>query len=248
MDRAMEGGIDDVGLGVLFGLELYKYEFAGLIMHAEHLEAVHGVGPHTISVPRVKRADDIDPDVFDNGIDDDTFAKITACIRLAVPYTGMIISTRENEQVRSKLLRLGVSQVSGGSRTSVGGYAGYTPEERPHDTEQFDVSDQRSLDEVVKWLMELGYIPSFCTACYREGRTGDRFMSLCKTGQIQNCCHPNALMTLKEYLEDYASPETKEIGEKLIAEQLKLIPNEKARAKATEYIENIHEGKRDFRF
>ncbi len=248
MDRAMDGGIDDVGLGVLFGLELYKYEFAGLLMHAEHLEAVHGVGPHTISVPRIKRADDIDPTVFDNGIDDDTFAKIIACIRIAVPYTGMIVSTRESEACRNKVLSLGISQISGGSRTSVGGYAGYTPEERPHDTEQFDVSDQRSLDEVVRWLMELGYIPSFCTACYREGRTGDRFMSLCKTGQIQNCCHPNALMTLKEFLEDYASPETKALGEKLITKELKTIPNEKARRLATEYIENIHEGKRDFRF
>ncbi len=248
MDRAMEGGIDDVGLGVLFGLELYKYEFAGLLMHAEHLEAVHGVGPHTISVPRIKRADDIDPEVFDNGIDDDTFAKIIACIRISVPYTGMIVSTRESESCRNKVISLGVSQISGASRTSVGGYAGYSDDERPHDTEQFDVSDQRSLDEVVRWLMELGYIPSFCTACYREGRTGDRFMSLCKTGQIQNCCHPNALMTLKEFLEDYASPETKETGEKLIAEELKNIPNEKARRLASEYIENIHLGKRDFRF
>ena len=248
MDRAMEGGIDDVGLGVLFGLELYKYEFAGLLMHAEHLEAVHGVGPHTISVPRIKRADDIDPEVFDNGIDDDTFAKIIACIRISVPYTGMIVSTRESESCRNKVISLGVSQISGASRTSVGGYAGYSDDERPHDTEQFDVSDQRSLDEVVRWLMELGYIPSFCTACYREGRTGDRFMSLCKTGQIQNCCHPNALMTLKEFLEDYASSETKAIGEKLIADELKNIPNEKARRLASEYIENIHLGKRDFRF
>ena len=248
MDRAMEGGIDDVGLGVLFGLEMYRYEFAALLMHAEHLEAVHGVGPHTISVPRLKRADDINPDEFDNGIDDDIFAKIIACIRIAVPYTGMIISTRESEQCRNKVLDLGISQISGGSRTSVGGYAGYEADERPHDTEQFDVSDQRSLDEVVKWLMDLGYIPSFCTACYREGRTGDRFMSLCKTGQILNCCHPNALMTLKEFLEDYASPATKEIGEKLIAEELEKIPNEKARRLAKEYIENIHLGKRDFRF
>ncbi len=248
MDRAMEGGIDDVGLGVLFGLEMYRYEFAALLMHAEHLEAVHGVGPHTISVPRLKRADDINPDEFDNGIDDDIFAKIIACIRIAVPYTGMIISTRESEQCRNKVLDLGISQISGGSRTSVGGYAGYDANERPHDTEQFDVSDQRSLDEVVKWLMDLGYIPSFCTACYREGRTGDRFMSLCKTGQILNCCHPNALMTLKEFLEDYASPATKEIGEKLIAEELEKIPNEKARALAKDYIENIHLGKRDFRF
>jgi len=249
MDRAMEGGIDDVGLGVLFGLELYKYEFAGLIMHAEHLEAVHGVGPHTISVPRLKRADDIDPDQFDNGIDDDTFAKITACIRLAVPYTGMIISTRENEQVRSRLLRLGISQVSGGSRTSVGGYAGYSNEERPHDTEQFDVSDQRSLDEVVRWLMENGHIPSFCTACYREGRTGDRFMSLCKTGQILNCCHPNALMTLTEYLEDYASAETKKVGYELIERELQRVPNEKVKAIAEQNIKDIkNSNRRDFRF
>ncbi len=249
MDRAMEGGIDDVGLGVLFGLELYKYEFAGLIMHAEHLEAVHGVGPHTISVPRLKRASDIDPTQFDNGIDDDTFAKITACIRLAVPYTGMIISTRETEEVRSRLLHLGVSQVSGGSRTSVGGYAGYSPDERPHDTEQFDVSDQRSLDDVVRWLMENGHIPSFCTACYREGRTGDRFMSLCKSGQILNCCHPNALMTLSEYLEDYASPETKAVGYEMIARELERIPKEKVKAIAKSNIEDIrNSNRRDFRF
>ncbi len=245
MDRAMEGGIDDVGLGVLFGLELYKYEFAGLLMHAEHLEVVHGVGPHTISVPRIKRADDIDPSVFDNGIDDETFAKLCALIRIAVPYTGMIISTRESQAVREKVIRLGVSQISGASRTSVGGY---TEEERPTDTEQFDVSDQRSLDEVIKWLMELGYIPSFCTACYREGRTGDRFMSLCKTGQIQNCCHPNALMTLKEYLMDYASEETKAIGEALIRAELANIPKEQVRRIAQEHLVKIEEGIRDFRF
>lgn len=245
MDRAMEGGIDDVGLGVLFGLELYKYEFAGLLMHAEHLEAVHGVGPHTISVPRVKRADDINPSAFDNGIDDETFAKLCALIRIAVPYTGMIISTRESQAVREKVIRLGVSQISGASRTSVGGY---TQEERPTDTEQFDVSDQRSLDEVIKWLMELGYIPSFCTACYREGRTGDRFMSLCKTGQIQNCCHPNALMTLKEYLMDYASDETKAIGEALIRAELANIPKEQVRKIAEEHLQKIAEGVRDFRF
>ena len=194
MDRAMEGGIDDVGLGVLFGLELYRYEFAGLLMHAEHLEAVHGVGPHTISVPRVKHADDIDPSAFDNGIDDDIFAKLVACIRIAVPYTGMIISTRESKECRERVLHLGISQISGASRTSVGGYS--EPEPEGENSEQFDVSDKRTLDEVVHWLMDMKYIPSFCTACYREGRTGDRFMSLCKTGQIQNCCHPNALMTL----------------------------------------------------
>ena len=245
MDRAMEGGIDEVGLGVLFGLELYRYEFAGLLMHAEHLEAVHGVGPHTISVPRVKHADDIDPDEFDNGIDDETFLKICACIRVAVPYTGMIMSTRENQSVRERALHLGISQVSGGSRTSVGGY---TEEERPHDTEQFDVSDNRTLDEVVKWLMELGYIPSFCTACYREGRTGDRFMSLCKAGQIQNCCHPNALMTLKEYLMDYAAPETKAIGEQLIQAELGNIPKDKVREICKDHLEKIEQGIRDFRF
>ncbi len=246
MDRAMEGGIDDVGLGVLFGLELYKYEFAGLIMHAEHLEAVHGVGPHTISVPRIKKADDIDPTAFDNSISDEIFEKITACIRLAVPYTGMIISTRETEAVRSKLLRLGISQVSGGSRTSVGGY---TQEERPHDTEQFDVSDQRTLDEVVRWLMENGHIPSFCTACYREGRTGDRFMSLCKSGQILNCCHPNALMTLTEYLVDYASEETKKVGYEMIGKELLKIPAPKVKSIAEQNIIDIkNSNRRDFRF
>lgn len=245
MDRAMEGGIDDVGLGVLFGLELYKYEFAGLLMHAEHLEAVHGVGPHTISVPRIKRADDIDPSAFDNGISDEIFAKLCALIRIAVPYTGMIISTRESQAVREKVIRLGVSQISGASRTSVGGYA---QTQRPTETEQFDVSDQRTLDEVIKWLMELGYLPSFCTACYREGRTGDRFMSLCKTGQIQNCCHPNALMTLKEYLMDYASEETRVIGEALIEAQLANIPKEQVRKIAKEHLQKIAEGVRDFRF
>ena len=246
MDRAMEGGIDDVGLGVLFGLEMYRYEFAGLLMHAEHLEAVHGVGPHTISVPRVKHADDIDPDVFDNSIPDEMFEKIIACIRLAVPYTGMIISTRESQEVRGRALRLGISQISGASRTSVGGY---TEEERPHDSEQFDVSDQRTLDEVVNWLIDLGHIPSFCTACYREGRTGDRFMSLCKSGQILNCCHPNALMTLTEYLVDYASEDTKQKGFKMIEEELKKIPRERTREIAAEHIESIKtSNSRDFRF
>lgn len=246
MDRAMDGGIDDVGLGVLFGLELYKYEFAGVLMHAEHLEAVHGVGPHTISVPRLKRADDIDPDDFDNGISDDIFLKIIACIRIAVPYTGMIISTRESQEVREKALNVGISQISGASRTSVGGY---TEEERPHDSEQFDVSDQRTLDEVVKWLMELGFIPSFCTACYREGRTGDRFMSLCKNGQILNCCHPNALMTLCEFMTDYATEETRRVGFELIEKELEKIPNEKVKEIAKQNILDIKaSNRRDFRF
>lgn len=246
MDRAMEGGIDDVGLGVLFGLERYRYEFAGLLMHAEHLEAVHGVGPHTISVPRIRRADDIDPEVFDNGIDDDTFAKIVACIRIAVPYTGMIMSTRESKACRERVIHYGISQISGGSKTSVGGYD--TPEPEDESSAQFEVSDTRTLDDVVKWLMELGYIPSFCTACYREGRTGDRFMALCKNLQIHNCCLPNALMTLKEYLVDYASPETRKIGEALIKKELDNIPKDKVREICREHIGEIEGGKRDFRF
>ena len=246
MDRAMQGGIDDVGIGVLFGLESYKYEFAGLLMHAEHLEAVYGVGPHTISVPRIRSADDIDVNSFDNGISDDTFAKIVACIRIAVPYTGMIISTRESKKTRERVLHLGVSQISGGSKTSVGGYS--EPEPEDESSAQFDISDKRTLDEIIKWLMEMGYIPSFCTACYREGRTGDRFMELCKSKQIQNCCHPNALMTLKEYLIDYASPETRAIGEKLIAQELGTIPKEKVREIVKNNLSGIESGKRDFYF
>jgi 2-iminoacetate synthase len=244
MDRAMQGGIDDVGLGVLFGLERYRYEFAALLMHAEHLEAAFGVGPHRISMPRIKHADDIDVNEFNHAISDDTFAKLCALVRIAVPYTGMIISTRESQKVREKVIRLGVSQISGASRTSVGGYG---EEERPHDTEQFDVNDQRTLDEVIQWLMDLGYIPSFCTACYREGRTGDRFMSLCKSGQIQNCCHPNALMTLKEYLVDYAKPLTRKTGERLIEREIPSIPNDKIREKIRFWLSDIEKGKRDFR-
>lgn len=245
MDRAMEGGIDDVGCGVLFGLNLYRYDFVGLLMHAEHLEAAKGVGPHTISVPRIRAADGIDPANFPDAIDDETFAKIVACIRIAVPYTGMIVSTRESQATREKVIELGVSQISGGSRTSVGGYC---ESSRPDDTVQFDVSDTRTLDEVLNWLMRLGYVPSFCTACYRAGRTGDRFMSLVKSGQIANCCHPNALMTLKEYLEDYASPDTKKIGEELIARELLTIPNEAVRKRAEQYLQEEVNGKRDFRF
>lgn len=246
MDRAMEGGIDDVGIGVLFGLELFRYEFVGLLMHAEHLEAVHGVGPHTISVPRIRHADDIDPNAFDNGIDDETFAKLVACIRISVPYTGMIVSTRESQKCREKVLHLGISQISGASRTSVGGYD--HPEEEEDNSSQFDVSDNRTLDEVVNWLMRLGYIPSFCTACYREGRTGDRFMSLCKSGQIQNCCHPNALMTLKEYLLDYASEDTRSLGYKLIESEIGNVPKEEIREILCRNLDEIEEGKRDFRF
>ena len=250
MDRAMEAGIDDVGLGVLFGLDMYRYELAGLLMHAEHLEAAHGVGPHTISVPRVRAAEDINPDEFDGGVDggitDNLFAKIIAIIRIAVPYTGMIMSTRENKQMRERALQLGISQVSGASRTSVGGYDEPEPEE--DNSAQFEVEDRRTLDEVIRWLIDMDFIPSFCTACYREGRTGDRFMDLCKHKQILNCCHPNALMTLKEYLVDYASPETRVAGEALIERELGNIPKEKVRRIAEEYIKEIEHGKRDFRF
>jgi 2-iminoacetate synthase len=245
MDRAMEGGIDDVGCGVLFGLELYRYEFAALLMHAEHLEAAHGVGPHTISVPRVRAADDIDPASFSNAIDDDTFAKIVACTRVAVPYTGIIVSTRESKICRERVLGLGVSQISGGSRTSVGGY--YEPEAPDDCSEQFSVNDTRTLEQVVEWLINLGYIPSFCTACYREGRTGDRFMALCKNGQIQNCCHPNALMTLKEYLMDYAAPEIRRLGDRLIDSEIGSIPTEKVRTLLAGHLEKIQNGSRDFR-
>ena len=246
MDRAMEAGIDDVGIGALFGLDLYRYEFIGLLMHADHLGQVYGVGPHTISVPRVKKAEDIDPDAFDNGIDDDVFIKIIACLRIAVPYTGMIISTRENKEVRRKALGAGISQISGGSKTSVGGYE--KEEDKDDNSAQFDVSDQRTLDEVVLWLMEIGYIPSFCTACYRAGRTGDRFMSLCKSGQIQNCCHPNALLTLEEYLLDYAGPETRKVGQKLIREEVNNIPKQKVRDLVLQYLDRMQDGERDFRF
>ena len=246
MDRAMEGGIDDVGLGVLFGLNMYRYDFTGIIMHAEHLEAAHGVGPHTISVPRICPAEDIDPSEFSNAISDDIFAKIVAVIRIAVPYTGMIVSTRESQKSRERVLDLGISQISGASRTSVGGYCEPEPEEE--NSAQFDISDNRTLDEVVNWLLSLGYIPSFCTACYREGRTGDRFMTLLKSGQIVNCCQPNALMTLKEYLEDYASKDTQKKGEAVIKEELERITNPKVKSIAAEYLKELHDGKRDFRF
>ena len=246
MDRAMEGGIDDVGVGVLFGLNLYRYDFVGLLMHAEHLEAAKGVGPHTISVPRIRPADDIDPNTFSDAISDEIFEKIVAVIRIAVPYTGMIVSTRESQKTREKVLKLGISQVSGGSKTSVGGYC--EPEAEDDNSAQFDVNDTRTLDQVIKWLMKLGYIPSFCTACYREGRTGDRFMQLAKTGNISNCCLPNALLTLSEYSFDYGDDEFKSLASKVVEEQLGNIENEKARATAREYIELIKQGKRDFRF
>ena len=246
MDRAMEAGIDDVGCGVLFGLNLYKYDFVGILMHAKHLEDTFGCGPHTISVPRVRPADDIDPDEFDNGVPDDVFKRIIAILRIAVPYTGIIMSTRETEAMRGEAVKIGVSQISGGSRTSVGGYV--EEESEDENSAQFDVSDRRTLDEVVDWLIGLGCIPSFCTACYREGRTGDRFMSLVKTGQIANICQPNALMTLKEYLEDYASEETREKGLALIKETIPKIPNDKVRELVEKHLEELDRGMRDFRF
>ena len=246
MDRAMQGGIEDVGIGVLYGLNMYRYDFVGLLMHAEHLEATYGVGPHTISVPRVRSADDIDPENFSNGISDDIFAKIVAVLRISVPYTGILISTRESQESRERALNLGASQISGESSTSVGGY--YEKEKEEDNSAQFDISDDRTLDEIVNWLLELGYIPSFCTACYREGRTGDRFMSLVKSGQIANCCQPNALMTLKEYLEDYASENTKRKGEEVIKNEIPKILNEKVRKIAEENLSKLNEGKRDFRF
>lgn len=243
MDRAMEGGIDDVGVGVLFGLETYDYELVGLMMHKEHLEEKFGFGPHTISVPRICPADDIDTNDFENALSDDIFIKIVSLLRIAVPYTGIIVSTRESQKSREKALKVGVSQISGGSRTSVGGYCVEEDE-----TSQFDTSDKRSLDEVVNWLLDMGHIPSFCTACYREGRTGDRFMSLCKSKQILNVCGPNALLTLKEYLMDYASEETNKKGEEIIQKELANIPNEKVREKTKEYLQEIENGNRDFRF
>lgn len=243
MDRAMQGGIDDVGIGVLFGLDTWRYDLVGLLMHAEHLEARFGVGPHTISVPRICPADDIDTKDFPNAVPDDIFCRIVAVIRLAVPYTGMIISTRESEKVRAKVLELGISQISGGSRTSVGGYA-----EKDEETAQFDISDRRSLDEVVGWLLDLGHIPSFCTACYREGRTGDRFMSLVKRGKIADCCQPNALMTLMEYLQDYASPQTKEKGLAAIRKEMENISSDMVRELTARHLEEIRNGRRDFRF
>ncbi len=246
MDRAMEGGIDDVGVGVLFGLNMYRYDFVGLLMHAEHLETTMGVGPHTISVPRIRPADDINPDDFSNAVPDEIFEKIVAVLRIAVPYTGMIISTRESQKTRERVLELGISQISGGSKTSVGGYA---EEEKEEDnSSQFEVEDRRTLDEVVNWLLKLGYIPSFCTACYREGRTGDRFMSLVKAGQIANCCQPNALMTLKEYLMDYASEDTRKKGDEIIENEISNIVSDMVREIAVKNIAEIEKGERDFRF
>lgn len=245
MDRAIRAGLDDVGLGVLYGLDTYRYDFTGLLMHAEHLEAACGVGPHTISVPRICPADDISTDDFPDAVSDELFCRIIAVLRVAVPYTGMIVSTRESPAVRARALSLGVSQLSGGSRTGVGAY---TSDERDDDSAQFDISDRRTLDEVVGWLLDSGHIPSFCTACYREGRTGDRFMSLLKSGKIADCCGPNALLTLREYLEDYASPEVKIKGMQAIREGLSHITTDRIRAITEHRLDEIAHGSRDFRF
>ena len=246
MDRAMQGGIDDVGIGVLFGLYDYRYEMVAMLMHIEHLEAVMGVGPHTISVPRLRPAEGVSFDNYPHMVSDDEFKKIVALLRVFVPYTGLILSTRETPETRHEVIRLGISQVSGGSCTGVGGYC--VDNQIKGETHQFDVSDERSLDEVLYALISDGYVPSFCTACYRQGRTGDRFMQLAKAGQIQNVCLPNALITFQEYLSDYASPQTKAAGEALIEAQIPHISNEKVRQMTADYVARVKNGERDFRF
>lgn len=244
MDRAMEAGLDDVGIGVLFGLNMYKYDFVGLLMHAEHLEAVMGVGPHTVSVPRIKDASNVDSSEYSDAISDELFKKIIAVLRITMPYAGIIVSTRESQKVRAETLEIGVSQISGASKTSVGGYT-TAPDEK---TEQFSITDERTLEEIVQWLLKLGYVPSFCTACYKEGRTGDRFMQLAKSGQIVNCCNPNSLITLKEYTQNYGQNDTKNIADKVILEELENIPNEKVKSITKKYLQEICNGKQDFRF
>ncbi len=243
-DRAMEGGIDDVGAGVLFGLYDHKFEMLALMQHAAHLEKEFGCGPHTISVPRIRPAGGINVSSFPGIVTDDEFKKLIAIIRLAVPYTGMIITTREEANFRNECLELGISQLSGGSCTGVGGYCEEN-EKGVKQPPQFQVNDERPLDQVMYDIAEAGHLPSFCTACYRNGRTGDRFMAMAKIGEIQNLCQPNAILTLKEYLVDFASPQTKALGEKIIAEHLKQIPNPKLRRKTEERLVEIETGKRD---
>ncbi len=247
-DRAMQGGIDDVGFGVLYGLYDWQYDTIGMLMHAEHLEAARGVGPHTISVPRIRAAEGIDAAGFPYLVSDADFKKLVAVLRLAVPYTGMILSTREPQGYREEVVAVGISQVSAGSCTGVGGYAhaGKLGFEEP--TAQFEPEDHRTPTEMLKGLLHDGYIPSYCTACYREGRTGDRFMRLAKTGQIANVCQANAILTLQEYIEDYGDDELRALGEQAIARELAVIPNERTRAKATEYLALIRTGTRDLRF
>lgn len=239
-DRAMKAGIDDVGGGVLFGLYDYKYEIIGLMLHNEHLEKEYGVGFHTISVPRICDAEGTDFERYKYAVNDNDFKKIAAIIRLAVPFTGMIISTRENEQMRKELIRMGISQVSGGSSVEVGGYT-----DREHNGSQFKVADERTAQDIIYWLMDENLVPSFCTACYRKGRTGDRFMSLAKSGNIKNVCLPNALMTLKEYSIDYGNDNFKQKAEKIISDKINDIENEKVRALVIENLKKLEQGERD---
>lgn len=262
MDRAMEAGIEDVGIGPLYGLYDYRYETIALLMHAEHLEAVSGVGPHTISIPRLLPAEGVDYSSFPHLVNDRDFKKIVAVIRLAVPYTGMILSTRESIELRNELLKIGVSQMSAGSSVGVGGYANRhiyeegSHEEKPlpfdediiEEKPQFELADHRAPIDVVKSLVRDGYIPSYCTACYKLGRTGDRFMSLAKTGEIKNYCHPNALLTFEEYLRDYADEELKEMGQEMIDREIQNVPDEKRREKAISHLKRIREGESDLRF
>ncbi len=246
-DRTMTGGIDDVGLGVLYGLYDWKYDTVGMLMHAEHLEAALGVGPHTLSVPRIRSAAGVDARDFPYKVADDDFKKIVAVLRLAVPYTGIILSTREPKDYRDECIALGISQVSAGSCTGVGGYAhsGTGSEEA---TQQFEPQDRRTPTATLEDLMRDGYIPSYCTACYREGRTGDRFMRLAKTGQISNVCQANAILTLQEYIEDYAGESLRELAGQVIARELRSIPSDKTRKKTQKYLDRIRSGERDLRF
>ena len=246
MDRAMQGGIDDVGIGTLYGLYDYKYETVAMIMHAEHLEETFGVGPHTISVPRLRPASGVSTAEYPHLVGDEQFKKLVTVLRLSVPYTGMIISTRETKEMRDELLHVGISQISAASCTGIGGYAEENRTEE--DTAQFELGDHRDMDQVLTELIESGYIPSFCTACYREGRTGERFMRLAKSGQIHNVCQPNALITLKEFLTDYGSERARKAGEILFSREVQNIPNEKVRELTKEYLAKIEAGERDFRF
>ncbi|WP_407314382.1 [FeFe] hydrogenase H-cluster radical SAM maturase HydG [Desulfosporosinus sp. SB140] len=248
MDRAMEAGIGDVGIGVLYGLYDFKYETIAMLMHAEHLEDAFGVGPHTISVPRLRAAEGVNLNDLPYLVPDDDFKKIVAVLRLAVPYTGMILSTREEAGFREEVLALGISQYSAGSCTGVGAYSKEHGINKTEEKPQFEVADHRSPMEVIKSLCLSGYMPSYCTACYREGRTGDRFMALAKAGQIHNVCLPNALLTFKEFLIDYADEELKELGRKAIEKGLQDIPKEVARKAAEEKLKRIAAGERDLRF
>lgn len=247
MDRAMQAGIDDVGIGVLFGLYDYRFEVLALLMHAQHLDKTYGVGPHTISVPRIYPAKNA-PLSFapPHPVTDGQFKRIVAVLRLSVPYTGMILSTRESPNLRHEVFELGISQISAGSRTNPGGY--HAGKEHSPDDEQFSLGDTRRTDDVIRAIVEQGYMPSFCTACYRLGRTGQDFMDLAKPGLIQQYCLPNAILTFQEYLEDYASNGTREAGERLIASMLSDIPTETRRAAVKERIERIRAGKRDLYF